>query len=142
MKTTFVNGVFDLLHPGHVNLLLFARHTAGAQGKVIVALDSDEKVMVTKGYLRPIYNFPERRKMVLSLQHEGKPVVDTVEIFHTNLELQMVIKRIRPDYIVKGGDHKNTYVIGSDVAPVLFFDRMDDYSTTDLIKRVLEKNKV
>lgn len=137
----FLNGCWDSIHVGHVNILLFARGVAGA-GKVIVAVDEDEKVMADKGLQRPIYNVHERAKALLDLRMPDQtPVVDEVMFFHTNLELQMIIKRLVPDYIVKGGDWRDKYVIGSNVSKVLYYDRIGEYSTTDTVHRVREKYK-
>lgn len=138
--TVFINGVFDVLTPGHFNLLMFAKHLTGSDGKLIVAVDEDEKVMADKGLQRPIFNVHERAKALLDLwYYDRKRLVDVVHFFHTNLELEMMIKRIRPDYIVKGSDWVGKTVIGSDIAKVAIFDRMLEYSTTETIRRCQEK---
>jgi cytidyltransferase-like protein len=139
----FTNGVFDCCHIGHFNLLMFCRGLAdkdGHKGKVIVAIDEDEKVMADKGLQRPVYNVHERAKALLDLRMpDGSNVVDEVESFATNLHLQMMMKRILPDVIVKGSDWKDKPVIGANIARVVFYDRLEAYSTTDVIKRCQEK---
>lgn len=136
----FVNGVFDLLHPGHFNLLMFARTMADQpQGRVIVALDEDEKVMIDKNIRRPIFNIHERSKALLDLRIGDRPVVDEVEWFYTNLQLEHLIRKHKPDYLVKGSDWRDKLVVGAQYTKVLFYDRIE-YSTTDIVRRVLEKH--
>jgi cytidyltransferase-like protein len=141
MARTFVNGVFDCIHVGHFNLLMFARGIADkdGRGKVIVAIDEDELVMANKGLQRPIFNVHERAKALLDLRMpDGSHVVDEVEFFSTNLHLEMMIKRIFPDVIIKGSDWKDKTVIGANIARVVFFDRLP-YSTSDVVARCQAK---
>lgn len=138
----FLNGCFDVLTVGHFNLLMFARGLADQKGKgqVIVAIDEDEKVMADKGLQRPIFNVHERAKALLELRMPDQTaVVDEIVFFHTNLELQMMLKRVLPDYIIKGSDWRDKVVIGSNVAKVLFYDRVDQYSSTNVIQRCQDK---
>jgi cytidyltransferase-like protein len=143
MARVVCNGVFDVLQTGHFNLLMFARGQAdnfGMKGKVIVLLDEDEKVMADKGLQRPIYDVHERAKAILDLRMpDGSHVVDEVEFFSTNLHLEMMLKRIMPDVIIKGSDWKGRTVIGANIARVVFFDRLGEYSTTDVIQRCQAK---
>lgn len=143
-----VNGCFDVLHPGHFNLLTYARYLAGEGGKVIVCLDEDEKVMIDKNIRRPIFTATERASSVLALADtKGKPIVSVVDFFQTNNMLRHLIKKYRPDIILKGSDWDGKHVVGEgelndqgDPVKIMFYPRMD-YSTTDIIKRVLDKNK-
>lgn len=137
----FLNGAFDVLHTGHINLLMYARGLADRQGrgKVIVAIDEDEKIMADKGLQRPIFDVNERAKAVLDLRlPDGAHLVDEIHFFHTNLELDMLIKRLMPDVIVKGSDWKDKTVIGASVARVVFFERQP-YSSTEVINRCQSK---
>lgn len=137
----FSNGCFDVLQVGHFNLLMQCRGIAGPEGKVIIALDEDEKVMADKGLSRPIFNASERAKALLDLRMpDNKPLVDQIEFFHTNLELEMLIKRIGPNFIVKGGDWKGKRVVGSEYARVVYQGRLGEYSSTEIIRRCLERN--
>lgn len=136
MSTVFVNGVFDLLTPAHFNLFLYAHRLAGDQGRLFVALDSDEKVKKDKGQNRPIFTFEERRQAILSLQLPLIP--DEVYLFNTNEELYNLIKQIKPDIILKSDQWKNA-VVGSDISKVVYFNTMEKYSTSKTIERVLEK---
>jgi D-beta-D-heptose 7-phosphate kinase / D-beta-D-heptose 1-phosphate adenosyltransferase len=134
------NGVFDILHPGHFNLLMYCRRLAG-EGQVIVALDEDEKVMADKGLQRPIHNIHDRMKAICELQGLSGPLVDIVEPFSSNLSLYHLIRKHKPDIIVKGSDWEGKIVVGEASAKVMFFPRMD-YSTTDIVRRVMEKNTI
>jgi cytidyltransferase-like protein len=134
-----LNGCFDVLTPGHFNILMFARGIAdkNGRGKVIVLLDEDDLITATKGLDRPIFNIHERAKSILDLRMpDGTHVVDEIEFFSTNLHLEMMYKRLRPDVIVKGSDWEGKKVIGSDVSRIVFYKRLDDHSTTNLIAKL------
>lgn len=137
----FTNGVFDILTVGHFNLLCYCKKLSGPGGKVIVAIDEDDKVIIDKGINRPVFDVHERAKALLAIQTEAGPLVDIVEFFQTNQMLKHLMMRHQPDIIVKGSDWKDQYIVSTPSAQVLYFDRMTEYSTTDVIKRVLEKNK-
>jgi cytidyltransferase-like protein len=134
-----INGCFDCLHTGHINLLLFGRTIAGTGGRLIVAIDEDEKVMADKGLDRPIFNHHERAKALLDLKFADHPIVDGVEFFLTNKQLENFIRREKPDYLVKGSDWRGRKVVGSEFTKVLFYERMEIYSTTEIIKRCQSK---
>jgi cytidyltransferase-like protein len=145
-QIVFTNGCFDVLHVGHFNLLLFCRLLAGDLGKVIVGLDSDEKILKDKGGDRPIYSFKERSYAIRSLGDDidlfnGKycnqtisTLVDEVYKFDSNEELHDLIKKACPDVIVKGSDWTGN-VVGSDLAEVIIVPKWS-FSTTELIKRI------
>jgi len=129
----FTNGCFDILHVGHFNLLYYCRQIAGPRGKIVVALDSDEKITKDKGYGRPVYTYQERADALYFLDI----FIDEVVPFSSNEELHEIVKKQSPDFIVKGGEWEGN-VVGSDLAPVKLFPVYDkeDYSTTSIIKRV------
>lgn len=136
-----INGVFDVLTPGHINLLLYARQLA-EYDHVIVALDDDVKVMTDKGLQRPIFTIHERAKALMDLKIGGQQLVNRLEFFETNRVLENIIRRIKPDVLLKGSDWKGRKIIGEEYAgKVVFFERMD-YSSTEVIRRVLEKHTV
>lgn len=119
MKKIIVNGVFDVLHPGHLHLLNFAR----AQGDfLLVAIDSDAKVKERKGTNRPFFNQQERAEMLINLR-----CVNEVVVFSTEEELAEIIKEC--DLMVKGSDHQFTanYNI-----PMIYYPR-DNNSTTKIL---------
>lgn len=134
-KIVFTNGCFDILHLGHVEYLNEAR----AQGDVLlVAINSDESVRKLKGPDRPVNNEHDRAQMLLNLK-----AVDCVQVFTEQTPLE-IIKLIKPDVLVKGGDWKPEQIVGSDfvlanggeVKSLMF---KDGYSTSNLIKAVQGK---
>jgi rfaE bifunctional protein nucleotidyltransferase chain/domain len=100
----FTNGVFDLLHPGHVDLLAAARATADA---LIVGINSDESVQRLKGPSRPIRSESERAYVLAAVE-----AVDLVVIFSEDTPLELV-KLLQPDVIVKGGDYTEGTIVGA-----------------------------
>lgn len=123
MKIVFVNGCFDVLHPGHIQLFEYAKSLGDY---LIVAIDSDEKVSQMKGKSRPIFCQEDRSKVLQSIRH-----IDVVHIFNSKEELEDLIKTINPDIMVVGSDWKGKEVVGENYAKaVRFFDRVGEYSTT------------
>jgi len=129
MKISFVNGCFDVLHPGHIELLKYARSLGDY---LIVAIDSDRKVAEMKGPERPIFSQTDRSTILSSIRY-----VDVVHVFDTKKELEDLLESISPDIMVVGSDWKGKEVVGSQYAKaVRFFDRLGDYSTTKTIQGV------
>src|SRR5215467_12365499 len=94
-KVVFTNGCYDILHPGHLDLLYKARALGDA---LVVAINSDASVKRLKGSDRPIFNQSERAEILAGLE-----MVDWVTIFEEDTPLEAVLK-IRPDVLVKGAD--------------------------------------
>jgi rfaE bifunctional protein nucleotidyltransferase chain/domain len=103
-RLVFTNGVFDLLHPGHIDVLLGARECGDA---LIVGLNSDDSVKRLKGPQRPVRNAAERAYVLAALA-----VVDCVTVFEQDTPLEL-IQLIEPDIIVKGGDYDPSTVVGA-----------------------------
>tara|TARA_B100000965_G_C19489382_1_gene712293 strand:+ start:49 stop:450 length:402 start_codon:yes stop_codon:yes gene_type:complete len=132
MKTVFVNGTFDLLHPGHVSLLNWAK-TLGDY--VIVGIDTDDRVKEKKGSTRPIYNQEDRGIMLVALSS-----VDEVRYFDSDESLENLIKDVKPDIMVVGSDWKGKSVIGSYWAAELkFYDRIEKYATSKTIQCIIDR---
>ena len=128
MTIVWTNGCFDILHRGHIELFKYAKSLGN---KLIVGIDSDAKVKQDKGSERPI-NCVKDRKFIL----ESISYVDEVLIFDSTQELENLIKQTKPDIMVIGSDWKNKTVIGRKYATnLLFFDRVGNYSTTDILKQ-------
>lgn len=134
-KIVFTNGCFDILHLGHVEYLNEAKAEGDA---LIIGLNSDESVRRLKGPDRPINNEQDRKAMLLNLK-----AVDCVQIFTEQTPLE-IIKLIKPDVLVKGGDWKPEQIVGSDVVIAnggvvksLMFK--GGYSTSNLIQAVQGK---
>lgn len=127
MVRVFVNGTFDIIHTGHLELLVYAKSLGD---HLTVAIDSDRRVNSLKGTTRPINNEQERYFLLKNL----KPV-DSVEIFDTDEELINLIKDC--DIMVKGSDYKGKPIVGEDVCKkIIFFDKINGYSTTQKIQDI------
>jgi len=132
MKTIFVNGTFDLLHPGHVSLLAWAKSLGDY---LVVGIDTDDRVREKKGSTRPIYNQTDRGIMLVSLS-----AVDEVRYFDSDESLENLVKEVKPDIIVVGSDWKGKTIIGSYYAAELkFFDRIEEYATTKTIQCIIDR---
>lgn len=128
----FVNGTFDILHRGHLELLNYAK---GLGNFLLVGIDSDERVKEKKGSRRPIHNQEERKFFLENLK-----AVDSVDIFSNDQELKNMIKSFKPDIMVVGSDWKGKSVIGSHyAAKLIFFDRVGDYATTKTIQSIIDR---
>ena len=132
MKSIFVNGTFDILHPGHIQLLNYAKSLGGT---MTVGIDSDRRGREKKGYARPVYNVGDRAYMLQNLK-----AVDYVVIFDSDEELERCIKTVKPDIMVVGSDWKGKSVIGSMYSAELrFFDRIEEYATTKTIQSIINR---
>ena len=128
----FINGCFDILHPGHIELFKYAK-TLGPY--LIVGIDSDERIAKSKGHDRPINTSDIRKYMLLALKY-----VDEVRVFNSDDSLKQLVKTINPDIMIVGSDWENKYVIGSEYAKeVKFFKRIPEHSTTKTIKRITNR---
>jgi D-beta-D-heptose 7-phosphate kinase / D-beta-D-heptose 1-phosphate adenosyltransferase len=128
----FTNGCFDLLHPGHVQLLCEARSRCD---RLIVGLNSDASVRRLKGAARPVQ--PEAARSVVLA---GLAFVDAVVLFAQDTPIEL-IGRIRPDVLVKGADYRIDQVVGREVVEsyggrVVLVDLLPDSSTTLIIDRL------
>jgi len=131
-RVVFTNGVFDLLHPGHVRYLQAARAEGDA---LVVGLNSDRSVRAIKEPGRPLNPEDERAEVLLSLE-----CVDAVVVFDED-DPHRLIEAIQPDVLVKGADWGLTEIIGRDVVEarggrVVRIDLAPGYSTTELIRKV------
>lgn len=100
----FTNGVFDLLHPGHVDVLLAARQQGDT---LLVGINSDASVRRLKGPSRPVRMEKERAYVIAALG-----MVDAVVIFEQDTPLEL-IRALEPDVLVKGGDYTEASVVGA-----------------------------
>jgi len=129
MKRIIVNGVFDILHVGHVSLLQFAKSHGD---HLVIAIDSDERIRQNKNPKRPIYN-EQSRKFIL----ENIKNVDEVIIFNNDEELLNIIRKC--NLMIKGSDYINKSIIGQNIIPILFFNRLNEYSTTKTIESITSR---
>ena len=130
-RVVFTNGCFDLLHPGHIELLKRARATCD---KLIVALNTDASVRRLKGEARPVQNERARETVIASLH-----CVDLVVSFDEDTPLEL-ITLLRPDFLFKGADYASERVVGADVVEaaggkIILLPIEVGYSTTSIIAK-------
>lgn len=130
-KKIIVNGTFDLLHVGHIELLEYAK-SLGDQ--LLVCIDSDSRVKQLKGESRPINTQDDRIKMLNALR-----CVDMVWVFDTKEKLIEQIELYQPDIMVKGSDYKGRSVVGEALCKqVIYYDRTE-HSTTKTIQNIINR---
>jgi D-glycero-beta-D-manno-heptose 1-phosphate adenylyltransferase len=131
-KIVFTNGCFDLLHLGHVDYLEKARSLGD---RLIVGLNSDGSVLRYKGVGRPLQNQDSRARVLAALQF-----VDLVVLFDEETPF-LLISRLVPEVLVKGGDYLADEIVGADVVQkaggvVKTIDFVPGYSTTGIIEKI------
>ena len=131
-RVVFTNGVFDLLHPGHVDVLVGARECGDA---LVVGVNSDASVKRLKGPERPVRSEAERAYVLAALE-----AVDAVAIFEEDTPLELV-RTLQPDVIVKGGDYSPDTVVGAAEVQarggtVVIIPLTPGHSTTSTIERL------
>jgi rfaE bifunctional protein nucleotidyltransferase chain/domain len=132
MTRVFVNGSFDLLHTGHLDLLFYAKSLGS---HLHVAIDTDERIAELKGLGRPVNPLHIRKAIMYAL----KPV-DTVSVFGTDEELINTIRSYSPDIMVKGSDWQGKHVIGQEYCgQVIFYERVNNESTTKIIQDFISR---
>jgi len=105
----WINGCFDVLHTGHLDLLEFAKSLHNNYNKLLVGVDSDRRVKILKGKKRPINDHFERKRFLMSLK-----CVDQAYIFDSDKELKDFITNHEIDYMVVGDHYKDKEVVGSE----------------------------
>ena len=126
MKKVWVNGAFDVLHIGHIKLLEYAK----SLGSVRVGLDTDSRIKMLKGENRPFNTLRDRVDFLHAIKH-----VNSVAVFDTEERLIDLIKLYEPDYMVIGSDYRDKRIIGREyVKEIVFFDRIADKSTTNILQ--------
>jgi D-beta-D-heptose 7-phosphate kinase/D-beta-D-heptose 1-phosphate adenosyltransferase len=131
-SVVFTNGVFDLLHPGHVRYLQDARSLGDA---LVVAVNSDRSVRAIKGPARPLNPEQERAEVLAALA-----CVDAAVIFDEDTPLE-IIRRLRPDVLVKGADWQASAIVGRDIVEarggrVIRIPLAEGYSTSAIIRKI------
>jgi rfaE bifunctional protein nucleotidyltransferase chain/domain len=130
----FTNGVYDLLHPGHVHCL---EEAAKLGTHLIVALNTDESTRRLKGNQRPVVSLEDRREVLAALKAVG-----TVTWFDEDTPEQ-IIHIVRPHVLVKGGDWNLDRIVGREFVEsyggkVTAIPFLDGYSTSDIIDRIVK----
>lgn len=130
-KVVFTNGCFDIIHPGHIKILKLAKKQGDA---LIVGLNSDISIKKIKDKNRPIIA-QKARALVL----EGMESVDYIILFNEDTPYNL-IKKLKPNILVKGADWNKGNIIGSDLVDKVYRVVLyPEYSTTGIINDILKK---
>ena len=129
MTKVWVNGTFDIVHLGHIQLL---KKAAELGDYLFVGVDSDKRVKELKGDDRPINKLVSRITLLEAIKY-----VDRVVTFDSDEELEKLIKTIRPQIMVIGDEYKDKRIIGSEyVNEIVFFPKLDGFSSTNIIDKL------
>jgi len=127
-----VNGTFDILHRGHIEMLEYAKSLGD---HLLVCIDTDSRVKELKGSDRPINNQADRAFMLNALK-----CVDAVWMFANEAELEYILETYQPDVMVKGSDYEHKRIVGEQLCKkIKFYELVEQYSTTNLIQRITDR---
>lgn len=126
-----VNGTFDIVHRGHIELLNYAKSIGDW---LLVCIDTDRRVKELKGDHRPINNQYDRQFMLQNLQ-----AVDAVRFFDSAEELEYILKTYQADIMVKGSDYQGKPVVGSQYCKEIKFYERTEHSTTKTIQDIIDR---
>jgi D-beta-D-heptose 7-phosphate kinase/D-beta-D-heptose 1-phosphate adenosyltransferase len=131
MTKVLVNGTFDIVHAGHVELLNYARSLGDW---LLVCIDTDRRVKELKGQSRPINNQYDRQFVLQNLQ-----AVDAVRFFDSAEELEEICKIYQPNVMVKGSDYQGKPIVGSQYCKEIKFYERTSHSTTNTIQDIINR---
>ena len=126
MRKIWINGCFDVLHYGHFKLIEYAK---SFDGKLVIGIDSDERVKYLKGMDRPFHTQEQRRFNLMQISG-----VDAVVTFDSEDELRKQIELYSPDIFVIGDEYIHKPIVGGEFAKeIKFYKKIDGLSTTKLL---------
>ncbi len=133
MKRVMVNGTFDIVHRGHIEMLNYAKSLGD---RLLVAIDTDRRVKELKGDQRPINDQYDRSFLLNNLK-----CVDEVWLFDSKEELISIMESYKPDVYVKGSDWRRDKPSTAEqyCKQVIYYDRVGDYSTTNIIQSIANR---
>lgn len=132
MKKIVVNGSFDIVHRGHLELLHYAKSLGDY---LLVCIDTDSRISELKGPNRPINNQEDRKFLLQSI----KPV-DEVLFFNSKQELEDILEKYQPDAMVKGSDYVGKEIVGRQFCKsIKFYETVNGYSTTEKIQDIINR---
>lgn len=132
MKKVWVNGTFDIVHLGHIQMLKKAKELGDI---LIVGIDSDKRVKQLKGKDRPINTLISRLELMSAIKY-----VDDVYSFASDEQLEILIKTLQPDIMVIGEEYKDKKIIGKEfVKEIVFFPKMEGFSSSHIINKLYDK---
>jgi cytidyltransferase-like protein len=128
----WVNGTFDVFHPGHLALLKFAAE----KGELHVGIDSDRRISEKKGPDRPVFNLKQRGEMIESLK-----CIHSVYSFDSDEELIALMEHVSPEIMVIGSDYRGKHIVGGHIPrDIIFFERIEGISTTKILNINADNN--
>lgn len=130
-KRIVVNGTFDILHRGHLEMLNYAKSLGDW---LLVCIDTDDRVKELKGASRPINNQDDRKFMLENLK-----AVDCVTLFDSNETLEKTLKVYHADIMVKGSDYKDKPIVGRQYCKEIVFYDHTGHSTTSIVQRIANR---
>jgi D-beta-D-heptose 7-phosphate kinase/D-beta-D-heptose 1-phosphate adenosyltransferase len=127
-----VNGTFDILHRGHIELLEYAK---GLGEFLLVCIDTDRRVKELKGESRPVNSQADRAFML-----QGLRCVDAVWTFDSEEDLERICEMYQPNIMVKGSDYEGKRIVGAEhCKEIKFVKLVDGYSSTNIIQRITNR---
>ena len=124
-NTIWINGSFDVLHAGHIELFKYARSVGD---RLVVGTDTDERIRELKGSTRPINKQKHRLSMLRAIRY-----IDEVVTFGSMEQQLLRMRQSGAKTLVIGSDYKGKPVVGEDFMEVVFFERVDGLSTTNIV---------
>lgn len=132
MIKVWVNGTFDIVHLGHIQLL---KRAADLGDFLIVGVDGDKRVTELKGEERPINNIVSRITVLEAIKY-----VDRVVIFDSDEQLETHLKTMRPAIMVIGEEYRGKQIVGSEyVGEIVYFPKMEGFSSTHIINKLYNR---
>jgi D-beta-D-heptose 7-phosphate kinase/D-beta-D-heptose 1-phosphate adenosyltransferase len=132
MIKVWVNGTFDIVHLGHIQLL---KRAAELGDFLVVGVDGDKRVTELKGEQRPINNIVSRITLLEAIKY-----VDRVVIFDSDEQLETHLKTMRPAIMVIGEEYRGKRIVGSEyVGEIVYFPKMEGFSSTHIINKLYDK---
>jgi D-beta-D-heptose 7-phosphate kinase/D-beta-D-heptose 1-phosphate adenosyltransferase len=132
MIKVWVNGTFDIVHLGHIQLL---KRAADLGDFLVVGIDGDKRVTELKGEQRPINNIVSRITLLEAIKY-----VDRVVIFDSDEQLETHLKTMRPAIMVIGEEYRGKRIVGSEyVGEIVYFPKMEGFSSTHIINKLYDK---
>jgi D-beta-D-heptose 7-phosphate kinase/D-beta-D-heptose 1-phosphate adenosyltransferase len=132
MIKVWVNGTFDIVHLGHIQLL---KRAAELGDFLVVGVDGDKRVTELKGEKRPINNIVSRITLLEAIKY-----VDRVVIFDSDEQLETHLKTMRPAIMVIGEEYRGKRIVGSEyVGEIVYFPKMEGFSSTHIINKLYDK---
>jgi len=132
MIKVWVNGTFDIVHLGHIQLL---KRAAELGDFLVVGVDGDKRVTELKGEQRPINNIVSRITVLEAIKY-----VDRVVIFDSDEQLETHLKTMRPAIMVIGEEYRGKRIVGSEyVGEIIYFPKMEGFSSTHIINKLYDK---